>query len=65
LGLGLYALFNPGITQYLYLVPLLLYFRRRGERGRVRGVLIAMGLTILLNGLCWVAIETGKFRIGG
>jgi hypothetical protein len=59
------AALNPGATQFLYNSPLVIYLKRRGRAGMARGVLIAMGLTILLNGLCWVAIETGKFRIGG
>ena len=59
------AFFNPGATQLFYEIPLLLFFNKRGERGKFRGVLIAMGLTILLNGLCWVALATNKFRIGG
>jgi hypothetical protein len=59
------AVFNPGATQLVYEVPLLLYFHRRNERGKFRGVLIAIGLTILINGACWVAITGGKFRLGG
>lgn len=64
-GVLLMAGFNPGATQFLYEIPLLIHFHRHGEAGKARGVLIAMALTILLNGACWVALETGKFRIAG
>ena len=53
---GLYAVWNPGATQLLYEIPLIIYLRRRREPGIVRGVLIAMGITILLNSAGWVLV---------
>ena len=57
---GLLGLFGPvfnvsiffiGLTQWLYLLPLVFWFRRRGLFLTERGIIICGGLTIVINAL--------------
>jgi Na+/proline symporter len=38
-----------GFTQLLYMIPAILYFRRRGERGLIIGLIIGASLTFVLG----------------
>ncbi|NEQ49977.1 MAG: hypothetical protein F6K11_07580 [Leptolyngbya sp. SIO3F4] len=41
--------------QLLYVIPLVLRFRRRRQFGMMKGVIIGATLTALVNGACFVA----------
>ena len=46
-------IFAIGVSQLLYVVPLLWLARKRGRHGLFWGALGAAALTLLLNGGCW------------
>lgn len=62
---GFWPLFGIGVVQALWIVPVWLSFRRRGESESAKGVLLAAGITFLLNAACWGVLMSGKIRIGG
>jgi|GEM_PF-6793360 len=41
-----------GVTQCLWMVPLILYARRNRKMERIKGLIIVIALTILINGSC-------------
>jgi hypothetical protein len=45
-----------GLSQFLYLIPLILGCQRQGRFEAVKGILVAAFLTILLNGACGTII---------
>jgi hypothetical protein len=45
--------FGMGIAQFVYLIPVMLVFRRRQRFEVVKGISIAAALTILINGACF------------
>ena len=49
-----FCLFGIGISQWLYVTPLLIRLRRREKMGLFKGVLIGALLTMLLNGGCFI-----------
>ncbi|QYR22474.1 hypothetical protein KZ483_05735 [Paenibacillus sp. sptzw28] len=53
------AFFFISITQLLYLIPAILIFRKKS--GIVQGLLIAAGITLLLNAACFGLVLTGNF----
>lgn len=46
------ALFVVGLTQLAYVIPLAVKAVRRHETARLQGILVAAGITILINGIC-------------
>jgi hypothetical protein len=48
--------FGMGIAQFLYLIPVMLVFRRRQRFEVVKGISIGAILTILVNGACFLRI---------
>ena len=52
IGAGL-ILLVVGLLQLLWLVPAILYYRGRGERETVKGLLLVGGLVFLLNASWW------------
>ena len=42
-----------GITQLVYIVPAILFFRKRGRTGIVKGLIIGAAITFLLNVACF------------
>ena len=56
----LFSLFGIGISQWLYVTPLLIQLRRRDKVGLFQGVLIGALLTMLLNGACFISTFTGS-----
>jgi hypothetical protein len=48
--------FGIGLSQFLYLIPLILGCQRQGRLEAVKGILVAAFLTILLNGACGTII---------
>jgi Na+/proline symporter len=51
-----------GLTQLLYVIPLVLYLKRQRRWGWMKGVIIGACLTALVNGGCWLAILRPGFR---
>jgi hypothetical protein len=45
-----------GVTQLTYVIPTAVRAYNRKQTARLQGVLVAAGLTILLNGACFVAV---------
>lgn len=58
LMLGIYLLAGFGLIQFLPLIPLILYYRRRGEPRTVAGIALCSGLMLLLSGGCTAMIFT-------
>ena len=52
-GIGLALTFGIGIVQVCWIVPLCLMYHRREETATVKGMLLAAGITFLLNAGCW------------
>ena len=52
----LFALLAIGLLQLAYVIPMALSARKLGQTARLQGILTAAGLTILLNGTCYVAL---------
>lgn len=63
--LGFWPLFGIGVIQALWIVPLWLSFKRRGETESAKGVLLAAGITFLLNAACWGVVMGVGMRIAG
>lgn len=60
-----FAALAIGITQLIYMVPAILYARRKGRPGIARGIIIVAALTALLNATCFGIFMSGGIRIGG
>ena len=45
--------------QLLYVIPLVLRFKRRRQFGSMKGVIIGATLTALVHGACFVLVGTG------
>lgn len=54
--IAVYGLFGIGLSQMIYITPVLIYLRKRQAWGLFKGVIIGAILTILLNGGCWLLI---------
>lgn len=50
-----------GITQLIYIIPLIIWLIRQRRWGLMKGVIIGAVLTALLNGGCWLWLA-GTFR---
>jgi hypothetical protein len=50
------ALFGIGISQLIYVVPMIIWLKQRQEWGLMKGVIIGAVLTALLNGGCWLLL---------
>ncbi len=50
----LYALLGIGITQLIYVIPLVFWLRWKRKWGLMKGIIIGAVLTALLNGGCWL-----------
>jgi hypothetical protein len=58
----LFMTFGVGLSQWLYLVPAIIYFQRRGRSEVLKGIFLAAMLAILLNGSCAaIPIFSGSF----
>lgn len=51
--------FGIGLSQALYVVPIALYFWRKGETRTVAGMLIMACVTFLLNAICFGGVWLG------
>jgi hypothetical protein len=67
--LGVWIMFMPawfiGITQLCYIIPVALYFNKKGRPGIVQGLIIGAAITFLLNAACFGYLMMGNIRIGG
>lgn len=43
-----------GLMQFLYVLPLMIWFARKRQFARVKGVVLGAAVTLLLNGGCFV-----------
>lgn len=48
----LLSLFFIGLSQCLYMIPAIIYFRRSGETETEKGLIIGASITFLLNATC-------------
>lgn len=42
-----------GLTQFAYMIPAALHFRKKGEPDTVKGLVTAAALSFVLNAACW------------
>jgi uncharacterized BrkB/YihY/UPF0761 family membrane protein len=45
--------YGVGITQLIYVIPLIIYYRKQQKYGLMKGVIVGAVITALLNGGCW------------
>lgn len=57
--LPLMVLITLGITQLLYVIPLVLWLNRKRRFTTMKGVIIGAVFTALLNGACYLFVEIG------
>ena len=62
-GAGVVLYLGIGVGQALWMVPVCLHFKSRGEIETVKGVLIVAGLVFLLNATCWGVLMSSKLNI--
>ena len=48
-----------GLVQFIYILPICLYLRRRREWDLMKGVIIGACLSLLLSGGCWLFLGGG------
>ena len=59
LMLGVWLLAGFGLIQFIPIIPLMLYYRRRDEPRTVAGLALCAGLVLLLSGGCTAMIFVG------
>lgn len=52
----LFILFSPGVTQWIYVLPIWLWLRKRRDWRTAKGLLIGALITAFLNGGCWLTL---------
>ena len=55
-SLGLAAPLLIGLTQLVYMVPVIVLALRRQRRSLAKGLIIGAAVTFLLNAACWGAL---------
>ncbi|BAZ66229.1 MAG: hypothetical protein KME28_20315 [Pelatocladus maniniholoensis HA4357-MV3] len=50
----IFYFFGIGITQVVYIIPVLLRLKRQEKFASMKGVIIGAIITALLNGGCWI-----------
>jgi hypothetical protein len=48
-----------GLVQFIYILPICVYLRRRREWDLMKGVIIGACISLLLNGGCWLFLGGG------
>lgn len=61
-GIGAIVLLGISLVQLAWVLPLYISYRRKGERDTANGVLLAAGITFLLNAGCYVVVLPNAFR---
>ena len=51
--LSLAPLLFIGVIQWIYVIPLMIWYLRSGRKPMAQGLLIGAGITLLINGSCW------------
>ncbi len=54
-GVGVIVIFLPGLAQVAWLWPMHREFTKKGETETGKGIVLAGGITFLLNASCWGA----------
>lgn len=52
------ALFGIGISQLMYVIPVIFWARSKQKWGLMKGVIIGAVITALLNGGCWIILAS-------
>jgi hypothetical protein len=67
LFLALIFVLGIGVSQVLWMVPSIVYFRRHDRPELAKGLIIGAALTFLLNGACWAIFFPDVLRtlVGG
>ena len=60
-NIAIFSIFGIGITQLVYIIPLIIYLMRRKAWALMKGVIIGAILTFLLNGGCWFLLYTVSY----
>ena len=58
-----FFIFIWSVTQFAYLLPAYLKYSAKGESETAKGILIAAGIGVLLNGTCFAALT--NMRVSG
>lgn len=53
-----FAVFGIGLFQLLYAIPVVIWFNRKRQWALMKGVIIGAVITALLNGACWIWLDT-------
>jgi hypothetical protein len=61
-ALAMFVAFGIGVTQALWLVPMVLRARRSGQHARAKGMLLMAAITLLLNGGCFGVLLTADLN---
>jgi hypothetical protein len=64
-GIGFYPFVGFGAVQLVWMLPIILAFRKRGAMEMAKGVAVAGGITFLLWSACVGLLFSGAIRIGG
>jgi threonine/homoserine/homoserine lactone efflux protein len=59
--LFLFLAFGIGLSQLIYIIPIVVRYRRRRQWGRMKGVIIGAVFTALLSGGCFL-VFSGTLR---
>jgi hypothetical protein len=57
-GVTAIVLLGIGVLQAAWIVPLVRYYRTKGEAETAKGLLIAAGIVFLLNASCWGVVAS-------
>jgi hypothetical protein len=61
-ALAMFVAFGIGLTQALWLVPMVLRARQSGQHARAKGMLLVAAITLLLNGGCFGVLLTADWN---
>lgn len=65
-GIAIVAFFGIGLSQLLYVIPIVIFLFIKQKRMMAYGVITAAGITILLNGACYglifISLSTANFH---
>ena len=53
MGAGSFILMGFGLVQAAWIIPMMVSFRKSGQRQTMKGVIVAAVVTLLLNAACW------------
>jgi hypothetical protein len=56
---GEYVVLTCGLSQLIWLVPVWIAYRKKGQTESAKGVILAAAITFLLNSACWGFVKYG------